>query len=196
MNEEALVLMSYLKKYTFIILFLLFAALCNANPVADIAVNWLSDKGISPILIVLIISMLPLVELRGSIPIGILLFKMSWQEALVLSLIGNMLPIPFIMLFMDWFFSTISKIPIGKKFTTWLFARTRRKGKVIEKYEALGLTIFVGIPLPGTGAWTGAFAARIFDIPFWKSMLYITIGVILAAIAVTLLSMMGSFAIN
>ncbi len=184
------------KRCILIVAILMMATLVYANRIADATVFWMQSRGISPTLIVLIISMLPLIELRGSIPIAILLFKMSWQEAVILSLIGNMLPIPIILLFMEWFFNFISKIPIGAKFTNWLFKRTRRKGKVIEKYEALGLTIFVGIPLPGTGAWTGAFAAKIFGISFWKSILYITIGVIIAAVAVTLLSVMGNVVVT
>lgn len=162
---------------------------------ADRTVTWLANRGLSPVLIVLIISMLPLIELRGSIPVAILMFKMPWPEAVLLSVVGNMIPIPFILLFMDWFFALVSKVKVGARFTKWIFARTRRKGKSIEKYEAAGLTIFVGIPLPGTGAWTGAFAANIFGIKFWRSMLYIFIGVLLAAAIVTTLSLMGSLAI-
>ncbi|HPS39995.1 MAG TPA: small multi-drug export protein, partial [Candidatus Cloacimonadota bacterium] len=105
-------------------------------------------------------------------------------------------PIPLILLCMDGFFRLISKSRLGKRFTDWLFARTRRKGKSIEKYEALGLAIFVGIPLPGTGAWTGAFAANIFGIRFWRSLLFIFIGVLMAACVVTPLTLMGNLALN
>lgn len=167
-----------------------------ANAVADKTVAWLMEKGLSPQWIVLIISMLPIIELRGSIPVAILLFKMSWLQAITLSLIGNMLPIPFILLFMDGFFIMLSKNKHGSRFTEWLFARTRRKGKSIEKYEALGLALFVGIPLPGTGAWTGAFAANIFGIKFWRSLLFIFIGVLLAAAIVLSLSLMGNMAVQ
>lgn len=168
----------------------------HASSFADSTVDWLKDKGLSPRLIVLIISMLPLIELRGSIPVAILLFKIPWLEAAILSILGNMIPIPFILLFVEWFFKLISKIPIGARFTSWLFTRTRRKGKAIERYEAIGLITFVGIPLPGTGGWTGALASRIFGISFWKSMLYILIGVIAASAIVTPLSLMGKLAIH
>jgi len=167
-----------------------------ANAAADRTVDWLNSNGFSPVLIVLIISMVPLIELRGSIPIAILLFQMPWPEAVLLSVLGNMIPIPVILLFMNWFFTLISKKKLGARFTNWLFARTRRKGKSIERYEAIGLSIFVGIPLPGTGAWTGAFAANIFGIKFWKSLLYIFLGVLLAAAVVTALSLMGNLAIR
>lgn len=168
----------------------------HASSFSDTTVRWLNNKGLSPHWIVLIISMLPLIELRGSIPVAIILFKMSWIEAVSLSIIGNMIPIPFLLLLIEWFFSILSKIPIGARFTNWIFTRTRRKGKAIQKYEAIGLTTFVGIPLPGTGGWTGALAARIFGIGFWKSMLYILIGVFLASAIVTPLSLMGKLAVH
>ena len=93
------------------------------------------------------------------------------------------------------FFDLISKVKPGRKFTEWLFTRTRRKGKSIEKYEEIGLVVFVGIPLPGTGGWTGALAANIFGLRFWRSMLFIFLGVIMAAIIVTALSLMGTLAL-
>ena len=163
---------------------------------ANNTVSWLADMGFSPSWIVVIISMLPIIELRGSIPIAIMLFKMPWQEAVILSILGNMLPIPFILLFMEWFFSQISRSKRGAKFSSWIFTRTRNKGKSIEKYESIGLMIFVGIPLPGTGAWTGAFAANIFGLKFWSSLLFIFFGVLLAAAVVTTLSLMGNMAIQ
>lgn len=178
------------------ILLLVVAQPLFGSATADKTVAWLSAKGLSPEWIVVIISMLPIIELRGSIPIAIMLFNMSWQKALILSMVGNMLPIPFILVFMDWFFSQVSKSKQGARFTQWLFARTRRKGKSIEKYEAIGLALFVGIPLPGTGAWTGAFAANIFGLKFWRSLLFIFIGVLLAAAIVLSLSLMGNMAIQ
>mgnify|MGYP000971750368 CR=1 FL=1 len=149
---ELPVKLNSLKSIILALLLTLSVSTVFASGFSETTVQWLSEKGFSPVLIILIISMLPLIELRGSIPVAILLFKMSWQEALILSLIGNMLPIPLILLFMDWFFESISRFPLGKRFTNWLFTRTRRKGKAIERYEAIGLAIFVGIPLPGTGA--------------------------------------------
>lgn len=172
------------------------ASSLHASSFADATVTWLAGKGLSPRLIVIIISMLPIIELRGSIPVAILLFKMPWLEAVILSILGNMVPIPFLLLFIEWFFKLISKVPIGAKFTAWLFARTRRKGKAIERYEAIGLVSFVGIPLPGTGGWTGALASRIFGISFWKSMLYILLGVCVASAIVTPLSLMGKLAVH
>jgi len=136
--------------------------------------------------------MLPIIELRGAIPVAIAFFGMPWYEAVILSIVGNMLPIPIILLFIEWFFVQISKYRWGSRFTNWLFTRTRNKGKVIERYEEIGLAIFVGIPLPGTGAWTGALAAKIFGLPFGKSLLWVFIGVLLAAALVTGITLMGT----
>ena len=166
------------------------------NTIAQNTVNWLAEHGLNRVWIVLIISMLPIIELRGSIPVAVLLLQLPWPEAVALSVIGNMLPIPLVLLLMDWFFNLISKNNHGARLTEWLFARTRRKGKSIEKYEELGLAIFVGIPLPGTGAWTGAFAANIFGLNFWKSLLFILVGVLLAAGLVTPLTLMGKLAVG
>ena len=131
------------KRYIFVTIAMLMITMIYANTFTDTTVNWMSDKGFSPILIVFLISMLPIVELRGAIPVAIILFKMNWLQAVTISIIGNMVPIPLILLLMDWFFAMLSKIPLGKRFTDWLFTRTRNKGKVIEKYKAIGLTIFV-----------------------------------------------------
>lgn len=158
------------------------------------AVNWLAAHNVSQDWIIIIISMLPVIELRGSIPVGILLFRMNWIRVVALSIFGNMLPIPIVLLFLDAVVSVIRKTAIGRRLTDWLFKRTRNKGKVIEQYEYLGLAVFVGIPLPGTGAWTGSFAAKIFGLRFWKSLGFIFIGVLIAATAVTLLCQMGLIA--
>ncbi len=184
-----------LKKILLILLIVILSQPLFCNTTADKTVAWLKAKGVAPELIVVIISMIPVVELRGSIPVAILLFNIPWLEAAVLSIIGNMIPVPFLLLLIDWFFGLISKVKPGRKFTEWLFTRTRRKGKSIEKYEEIGLVVFVGIPLPGTGGWTGALAANIFGLRFWRSMLFIFLGVIMAAIIVTVLSLMGTLAL-
>ena len=184
-----------LKKILLILLIVILSQPLFCNTTADKTVAWLKAKGVAPELIVVIISMIPVVELRGSIPVAILLFNIPWLEAAVLSIIGNMIPVPFLLLLIDWFLGLISKVKPGRKFTEWLFTRTRRKGKSIEKYEEIGLVVFVGIPLPGTGGWTGALAANIFGLRFWRSMLFIFLGVIMAAIIVTALSLMGTLAL-
>jgi hypothetical protein len=83
------------------------------------------------------------------------------------------------------------KVPIGKKFFDWLFARTRRKTADIEKYEFWGLAIFVAIPLPATGAWTGAMAGWLLGLNFFRSLLSIFLGVLIAGVIMTALSLLG-----
>ena len=178
------------------ILILLFAINLLDASIGERAATWLQSYGLAPWMIIAIIAMLPLIELRGAIPIAILFFRMPWYQAVLLSVFANMIPIPFILLFMDQLFALLSKTKLGKRFTDGLFARTRKKGKSIEKYEAWGLAIFVGIPLPGTGGWTGAVAANIFGLKFWRAILFIFIGVLIAAAIVTPLTLMGNMAIH
>jgi len=180
------------KKIIVLLLVLLYILNLPAKPgIRSETVEWLIKHDISPELTVMIIATLPVVELRGAIPVGIFFFNFHWTKAAVLSIVGNMIPIPLILLFMDAFVILLRKSRLGRRFTDWLFHRTRHKGKIIERYEALGLSIFVGIPLPGTGGWTGAFAANIFGLNFWKSLLFIFIGVLLAAAAIVILCQTG-----
>ena len=168
----------------------------HASSTTTKTVAFLEAYGLDPVVILLIISALPIIELRGAIPVGIFLFGMPWPKVAIISIIGNMLPIPFLLLLLDKAFAILERFKWGKRFTTWLYARTRRKGKVIERFQAIGLTVFVGIPLPGTGGWTGSLAAKIFGIRFWNSMLYIFLGVVIAAIIVTALCLAGLMAVG
>lgn len=149
--------------------------------------------GISPEWAVFLTSMIPVVELRGALPLAINLFHIPWYKAFLISFIGNMIPVPFILLFLRPITNLLYKINIFKKFFDWLFKRTRKKSSVIEKYEELGLMIFVAIPLPGTGAWTGALLAYLMDIDFGKSIFFISLGVFVAGIIVTSLCLIGWF---
>ncbi len=151
----------------------------------------LEEIGLSRTAAVAAISTLPIVELRGAVPVGIVAFDMPWWKVYLIAVAGNMLPIPFILLLLGPVSEFLMRFKIGKAFFDWLFARTRKKSASIEKYEALGLTIFVAIPLPVTGGWTGAMAAFLMGIPFWKSMLYILLGVMIAGVIMTTLSLLG-----
>ena len=137
---------------------------------------------------VFIISMVPIFELRGAIPIGIHSYKLSYWKVIPLAIVGNMIPIFFILLFFDLITKICFKVPIFKKILEAIFARTRRKSAIIEKYEEIGLMFFVAIPLPITGAWTGSLAAYLMGLNFWKSILFIFLGVLIAAGVVTFLT--------
>lgn len=153
-------------------------------------------SGIPTEAVIAIIGALPVVELRGAIPWALAMTDLSWQQALLWALIGNFIPIIPVLLFLDPFSKWLRKIKLFDRFFNWLFERTRRKGKkVIEKYEAIGLAIFVGIPLPGTGVWTGAVAAFIFGIPFRLAFPSIVIGMLMAGgiVILTCLGIVGIF---
>lgn len=151
----------------------------------------LEEKGLTRSAAVAAISTLPIVELRGAVPVGIVAFEMPWWKVYLIAVAGNMIPIPFILLLLGPLSRFCMQVEPGRRFFEWLFARTRKKSVSIEKYEALGLTIFVAIPLPVTGGWTGAMAAFLMGIPFWKAMLYILLGVMMAGVIMTVLSLLG-----
>ncbi len=154
-------------------------------------IEGLLNLGIPEELIVLIVSALPIVELRGSLPIAINLFQMPWYWALLLAVLGTMLPVPFLLLFLESLSKVVSRTASGRKLVDWVFRRTRRRGKIIEKYEKIGLVLFVAIPLPFTGAWTGSIAAFLFGFKFRYSLLSILLGVVIAGVIVTTLSLLG-----
>jgi len=153
--------------------------------------TWLQEAGISNEVVVGAISAMPIVELRGAIPVGHNLLNMAPWLVYFLAVAGNMIPIPFLLLFLGPVSKILMKVPIGKKFFDWLFARTRKRSAGIEKYRALGLMLFVAVPLPITGGWTGSAAAFLMDIPFAQALTAILFGVMIAGVIVTLLSVMG-----
>lgn len=151
----------------------------------------LRERGLSPELVVVAVATLPIVELRGAVPIGINLFRMAWWKAVLLSVFGNMIPIFLVLLFLDRLTGWLGRLPVFERLFDWLFKRTRRKSGLIERYEFLGLAVFVGIPLPMTGAWTGSVAAVLVGMAYWRAMLAIFLGVLMAAAIVTTLSLLG-----
>ena len=137
-------------------------------------------------IIVFLISMVPLIELRGAIPYAVG-FELPLLPSLILAVVGNMIPVPFIFLFarkvLEW---GKDKKYIGG-FFTWCLEKGHRGGeklrqKATDKGLFLALLLFVGIPLPGTGAWTGTLAASILDMDFKQSVIAVMLGVILAAV--------------
>jgi len=143
------------------------------------------------ILNVLLIAASPIVELRGAIPVAIFTFDFSWYYALLLAIIGNLFPVPFILLFLDAATRLLSKVALFRRILNWLFERTRRRGRIIERYKRIGLVLFVAIPLPVTGAWTGSLAAVLFGLNLRHAFLSIFIGVVIAGVIVTCLSLLG-----
>jgi uncharacterized membrane protein len=151
----------------------------------------LLSLGVSRELIVLIISALPIFELRGALPVALNVFHFPWYYALLLAIIGNLLPVPIILLFLDVISRYLSKVGFFERFLRWLFEHTKQRGKIIEKYERIGLALFVAIPLPFTGAWTGSLITVLFGLRFRHAFLSIFIGICIAGIIVTCLSLLG-----
>ena len=151
----------------------------------------LLNLGFSKELVILIISALPIFELRGALPVALNVFHFPWYYALPLSIIGNLLPVPIILLFLGVISKYLSKIGFFDRFLHWLFEHARRRGRIVEKYERIGLALFVAIPLPVTGAWTGSLVAVLFSLKFRHAFLSIFIGVCIAGVIVTCLSLLG-----
>lgn len=147
--------------------------------------------GLSPKTIILFLSTLPVTELRASVPIGILLLGQSVGAVFFFSVIGNILPIVPIYFFLQPISKRLSRTRCMRRFFEWLFERARKRSGLIEKYEALGLMLFVSIPLPGTGVWTGCLIASLLRMRFIPTFLAATAGVIIAAIVVTTLTLIG-----
>jgi uncharacterized membrane protein len=127
-------------------------------------------------------SMIPWLESRYVIPYSMLQLGWEWWQAFPIAILGNILPIPFILLFFHYIEKFLRRYKFWTKLMDWLFAKTRsRADEKIRRYEHLGLLIFVAIPLPFTGAWTGALIAYLFDLNFSKSIITIFVGVIIAA---------------
>ena len=136
------------------------------------------------LLYVFFISMVPFIEIRGSVPAGALL---GIHPALcyAVSVLGNMLPVPFILLFIKKILAWMKKIPKLEKIALWIEAHGAKRSDKVTRYATLGLALFVGIPLPGTGAWTGALVAAVMDMRLKKAMPAIALGVVVAAFAVS-----------
>lgn len=153
---------------------------------AETLTQFFQGLGLSNEAVIFIISALPVVELRGGLIMAALL-GMKWYVAVPICIIGNLLPIPFVLLFIRKILNLLKKVRFFDKIITWLENRTRNKGKKIQNGWLAGLAVFVGIPLPGTGAWTGALAADLFDIKFKPALFAIVLGVLMASVIVTVI---------
>lgn len=131
------------------------------------------------------VSMVPVIELRGAIPIGVGL-GLGHFEAMIISILGNILPVPFIVLFIRNIFAWIRRnLPKLDSMVTKIEEKAHMKSEQVIKWQALGLCIFVAIPLPGTGAWTGALIAALLDIRLRKALPSIALGVVIAGLLIT-----------
>ena len=147
-------------------------------------------QGSSKELITVFIAALPISELRGAIPFA-LSMKIPVFKTYLLAVFGNLIPVVPLLLFFGELVRILERFSLGKKFLDWLFARTRSRSRIVQRFEIIGLILFVAIPLPVTGAWTGTVVAFLFGIKFRYAFLAITLGVLIAGGIVTLVSLGG-----
>ena len=144
-------------------------------------ISWLTQTTIGKIVATFLISMVPVIELRLGLPYGIAL-GLSYPVALGAAILGNMLPVPFIIIFIEKIFAWMRKhMPRFDGLVSKMETKAEQKRETIEKYGYLGLLILVAIPLPGTGAWTGSLVAALMNLDFKKAVPCIFAGVLIAA---------------
>ncbi len=144
-------------------------------------------KYVAKEVVVFIISMIPILELRGGLIVSSLL-QVPITTAIPLCIIGNIIPIPFILLFIRQIFKWMKKIKLFRGLIERLENRALSKSDNIKKYEFWGLVLFVGIPLPGTGAWTGSLIAALLEVDFKKAVLAELLGIVIATIIMSFVS--------
>lgn len=148
----------------------------------------LTSHGIPNWLVVFIISLMPILECRLGMFTAISLLQMNPFVGFIISFLGNILPIPFILLLINIIFDWLKKIPVICKPILWLESKTLKKRDKIDKYGIWGLLFFVAIPLPGTGAWTGSLLAALLGLDKKKSFGVICVGVFIAGLIISTLS--------
>lgn len=159
-------------------------------------VEFLESLGLSPQLLIFIISMVPFIELRGGIIVGLAL-ELPWYEVFPICFAGNILPIPFVIMFgrklLDWFGNT----RLFGKFVAKYKRKLAEKSKKVKKYGPFGLALFVGVPVPGTGAWSGALLAVLLNLRLKLAVPAILAGLLLAGTIITLgtSGVLGAFSV-
>ena len=156
----------------------------------DQVVNWFATtvgSRISAEAVTFIVSLLPILECRGGLLLASIL-KVNLLKAIPLVIIGNILPIPFVLLFMRRILNFMRRFSFSRPLVEWLEKRAQNKSASLKRGEFWGLLLFVGIPLPGTGGWTGALVASLMEMDFKKAMLAISLGVLLATFIMAIVS--------
>ncbi|MBU0649071.1 small multi-drug export protein [Patescibacteria group bacterium] len=151
-------------------------------------IDWITNLNLPPEVITFVLAMLPVSELRGAIPLGLGVFQMSYFSAFVTSWLGSIVPSIFLVYALGTFSRWLSRrSACFEKFFSWLFKRTHERfWKHHAKLGSLALVVFVAIPLPVTGVWTGSVAAFLFGIPKKSAVLLIALGSFVAGIIVSL----------
>ena len=140
---------------------------------------------------IFLISMVPLIEQRGSIPVGIIGYHLNPWLVFIVSLLGSFIPAPFVYFFFNRILDWMKTKKFLHKFTNFIEKKVQKGAKQVEQYMEIGLTIFVGIPLPTTGLWTGSAIAAFLGLDFKKSMICVFLGGIISAVIITILSIVA-----
>ena len=159
----------------------------QAQGLPERIMNWFLERGIPRQLVAFLVSMIPLIELRGGLPLARMMNLPYWQ-ALPLCLVGNFLPIPFILLLIVPLFRWMKGTKLFRPLVEKLENRAMSKKDKIEKRAFWGLVLFVGLPIPGTGGWMGALIAALLGLDWKKSCLAISIGILLAGAILSFIS--------
>ena len=157
--------------------------------------SWLTADQGGELIFTMLVAMLPVIELRGGIPFGVALGLNPWA-AFFASVVGNLLPLPFIVVYIRRIFFWMRRhMPRLNELVDRMERKAHLKGRKVTRYKYLGLMIFVAIPLPGTGGWTGALVAAFLNMPLRKAMPAICTGVLIAGFLVTFLTYVVKMAI-
>lgn len=153
--------------------------------------EWLNETMPGEFVFTMLVSMIPIIELRGGIPFGVAL-GLPYPTAFLAAVVGNILPVPFILVYIRRILQWIRKrAPRLDGMVDALERKAHLKGRKVSRYKYVGLTLFVGIPLPGTGAWTGALAAAFLDMPLRRAIPAILVGILMAGGIMTGLTHVG-----
>lgn len=151
--------------------------------------QWLTETEGGKLVFTLLVSMVPVVELRGAIPFGHNVLGLGIWPTFFASVVGNIIPVPFIIVYIrrvfQWMRRHMTRLD---RLVDKLEAKAHLKGRMVSKYKYLGLMLFVAIPLPGTGAWTGALAAAFLDMPLRRALPSVALGVSAAGVIISILS--------
>lgn len=177
-----------------LLLLLMTASILVADRATDYALL-LRGRGMAPLLITGLVSMVPIFELRGGIPVGIAVLKQHPVAVYIAAVVFNLIPVLPLLLFLNPVKRTLEHIPLFKKFFNLLLAKVERNRRLIQRYEELGLLLFVAMPLPVTGAWTGSLIATVMGLRVGKSFFFISLGVLSAGIIVTTITLLGKLGI-
>jgi uncharacterized membrane protein len=144
--------------------------------------------GLPPEAVVFIVSALPIFEIRGGVIAGLVIYELPIERVLVFGFLGNIASVTPLLLFLEPLSKWLYRNPQADRLLHWLFARVQKKAEQINRWGPLGLMLFTAIPLPASGAWTATFASILLGVRRWRAILSIYAGIILAGIAVALLT--------